>query len=1248
MDSLSRTRKKNPNNISDDEMGDNLLNDDILIDDNEISKRGKKRTKEDTPVMGSTGKRILNRSGPGRPRKQNSLPVDPASSLFEIVKQGRSSFQAVVDEWIEKCKKDKMVAVGNLMQFFVDSSGCKGKITQEMQTTMEHSDIIRKMTEQFDEDSGDYPIISGGIFKRFRINFCDFVQILIKQCQYSIIFDPYVIDNILHFLIGLADSQVRAFRHTSTLTALKIMSALVDVVLNINTNIDYTIRQFETEKQKCQGKRPTERLEMLTQKKQETEENMNDVCTQLSYIFRSIFVHRYRDTIPDVRALCMQEIGIWMKKFPKMFLDDSYLKYIGWTLYDKVGEVRLKCLLSLQPLYASEELTVRLELFTNKFKDRIIAMTLDKEYEVAVQAVKLINNILKFHREILTDRDCEHVYELVYSIHRQVAQAAGEFLKERLFTLDEEAMGKSIKTKRGKKRLPNTPLVRDLVQFFIESELHEHGAYLVDSLIETNDMIKDWECMTDLLIEEPGRGEEALDNNQETSLIEIMTCCVKQAATGEAPVGRTTSKKGHLSAKENKLLQEERSKLTEHFIIALPSLLAKYIADPEKISNLMLIPQYFDLDLYTSNRCEKYLEYFLKYAEEIMLKHMNPDVLSTCAKTYELLCLEENSINGRCRISKSTLIDNLVERFKITYEEFMQEKEEPDEDQIFALLSSLKRLSSFNEFHDITNWDLWDYLITILKYGCDVNRKFPISQDILCKALSCAHFHLLWYLNNINNVAMTSKKASIEDKNNLESHDINNLSAAMIESIKTLKSRLCDYITFGQELMYAGSYLEEDIYLSICDLLIAFNRHISYINPTLEHIIFEPDKNLITQLNSFIIEKVFINISENEEEFTVGGHGKIEQLRKGRNFLASFCKLIIYNVISIQNAVDIFRNYTKFYTDYGDIIKMTIGKAREINKVSCAKVMITALQYHFKDMFKLSQNELLTSHNNLQSTEASGNINVLNLIKTNSWHEGFSSLKELGRRFCLSFGLDQIKNREAIALIHKEGIIFSLSSTLNNMETVQNQNYLSPPHNLYFLDVVGEFSNKLMKQDKRTVLTFLDRHLSPGTLSYKGDEWQPLFNYRNSLLQNIDIESHTKIRSNHNISQQYIHNSPLALNQPNYSLANNSHLQNTIMDSFAQSIIPSELHPIYEHEEEMAEIGEKDLNMFLGNTNLPIEEAAGSSTRLRLSETQQQNQLQNSSLFQNNNNLNNLTSFVMNTDMSHHNDSLDQIPPFMM
>ena len=99
----------------------------------------------------------------------------------------------------------------------------------------------------------------------------------------------------------------------------------------------------------------------------------------LTYIFKGVFVHRYRyvirtlyllrhaipvcllltvavktaealtsiivtnqlftdhrDTQPEIRSICVEEIGVWMKRYPAMFLDDSYLKYVGWTMYDRV------------------------------------------------------------------------------------------------------------------------------------------------------------------------------------------------------------------------------------------------------------------------------------------------------------------------------------------------------------------------------------------------------------------------------------------------------------------------------------------------------------------------------------------------------------------------------------------------------------------------------------------------------------------------------------------------------------------------------------------------------------------------------------------------------------------------------------------------------------------------------------------------------------------------------------------------
>jgi cohesin complex subunit SA-1/2 len=100
----------------------------------------------------------------------------------------------------------------------------------------------------------------------------------------------------------------------------------------------------------------------------------------------------------------------------------------------------------------------------------------------------------------------------------------------------------------------------------------------------------------------------------------------------------------------------------------------------------------------------------------------------------------------------------------------------------------------------------------------------------------------------------------------------------------------------------------------------------------------------------------------------------------------------------------------------------------------------------------------------------------------------------LAKRFALSFGLDAIKNREAITALHREGILFSV----NPLENPNDPN--GPPPNLDFLEALAEFTNKLLKQDKRVVLQYLDHRVGSATPSSQGSHWQPLYTYRNSLM----------------------------------------------------------------------------------------------------------------------------------------------------
>lgn len=62
-------------------------------------------------------------------------------------------------------------------------------------------------------------------------------------------------------------------------TAMKLMTALVNVALNLSINMDNTQRQYEAERNKMIGKRASDRLELLLQKRKEVR-----LALQISYM----------------------------------------------------------------------------------------------------------------------------------------------------------------------------------------------------------------------------------------------------------------------------------------------------------------------------------------------------------------------------------------------------------------------------------------------------------------------------------------------------------------------------------------------------------------------------------------------------------------------------------------------------------------------------------------------------------------------------------------------------------------------------------------------------------------------------------------------------------------------------------------------------------------------------------------------------------------------------------------------------
>jgi len=909
--------------------------------------RGRKRKslsqgKEEAKKLkiGSSEKRII-------PTEDHlSTKDDEEQSLFDIVKGGKTALRAVLDDWIETYNEDREGAMVDLVQFVVQCCGCKGKVTRQMIEAEETVKAIRQLTETFDEESHEYPLIATGpASKKFKSNLSHFIEILIMQCQHSVVYDEVMMDTFISWLIGLSDSQVRAFRHTSTFAGLKVVSALIEVAKNVSIESDNTQRQLDSESRKPTGKRSREKVEVLQRRREELRLNVADLQEMMTRIFSGIFVHRYRDVRPEIRIVCIHELGLWMKNYSSYFgiSEQTYTKYIGWMLHDKVGDVRLTALQALRGLYENEAFVPQLELFTDRFKDRIVCMTLDRESDVCVEAIKLVG--LFFRHDLLMEEDANQVDQLAFCDQKSVAHAAGEFLNMRLFYQGSEDESEELirSPSRGRKGTKGTLIkqtnMKYLVEFFMESGIHDHAAYLVDSLWEHCNVLKDWTTYTCILLDTNCLIE--LDDAQETALIEIMTASCKQTVSGHGPIGRCV--KRSMSVKEKKQLVDDKHGLSTHFMEYLPLLLAKFEADSDKASNLLTIAQCFELALYEDQRLVKHFESLLSHIENILLKHGDDKLLDVCSTTLQYLTDNDLIIQQTAELSRHRVIDQIIEKFQSTLAAGSpMETEEEGDSEYCSSVMNLRRIAALYKAHDLRGWGLQKDLNGIIEQGANNS----VDDEVLRLSVNCMHTSILWSLADL-------------DPNKPSKMDL-----------KSLKKRINVFISqLDQLIQYSSDRVKSEAFLVLCDLLVFFAVQLKNETPVFGSLIFEADTSVQVRLRDYTMSRVFSTIDEEDdaEEDDEADDSKAQELNEKRTILAAFCKLVAFNVFHVKLAAPIFAQLIRAYSGYSDIIKHTMSKAKEINAVAFAKTLLLSLQQAFEILREEQGGELVSSTDGFHS-----------------------------------------------------------------------------------------------------------------------------------------------------------------------------------------------------------------------------------------------------------------------------------------
>ena len=105
---------------------------------------------------------------------------------------------------------------------------------------------------------------------------------------------------------------------------------IFQVHLGIDSKMNEVQRQLD-----AKGKKSAARTEELNRDRERYHDHIITLQEWFKELFQGVFLPRFRDAVPVIRQECIKSLGGWMARLP-YFLEDQYLKYIGWLFNDKV------------------------------------------------------------------------------------------------------------------------------------------------------------------------------------------------------------------------------------------------------------------------------------------------------------------------------------------------------------------------------------------------------------------------------------------------------------------------------------------------------------------------------------------------------------------------------------------------------------------------------------------------------------------------------------------------------------------------------------------------------------------------------------------------------------------------------------------------------------------------------------------------------------------------------------------------
>ncbi|KAK6260161.1 STAG - like 1 [Theobroma cacao] len=887
----------------------------------------------------------------------SDAPTD--ERLIEVIKGDGKRIPQAVKCWVERYEKNPKPAMVELLMMLFEACGAKYYIKEEFLDETDVDDVVVALVNLARKgEVEDYQSSKRKEFRNFKENLVSFWDNLVVECQNGPLFDKDLFDKCMDYIIALSCTPPRVYRQVASVMGLQLVTSFISVTKRLAAQRDTTQRQLNAERKK---RADGPRVESLNNRLSATHEQILLMDEMMRKIFTGLFVHRYRDIDPNIRMSCIQSLGVWILSYPSLFLQDLYLKYLGWTLNDKSAGVRKAAVLALQNLYEVEDNVPTLSLFTERFSNRMIELADDIDVSVAVCAIGLVKQLLR--HQLLPDDDLGPLYDLLIDDPPEIRRAIGELVYDHLIAQKFNSSQSGSKGNDSEIHLGR--MLQILREFSTDAIL---SIYVIDDVWEYMKAMKDWKCIISMLLDENPLIE--LTDEDATNLTRLLFASVRKAV-GERIVPASDNRKQYFNKAQKEIFENNRRDITVAMMKNYPLLLRKFMADKAKISSLVEIIVYMNLELYSLKRQEQSFKTVLQLIKDAFFKHGEKDALRSCVKAIKFCSTESRGeLQDFARNKLKDLEDELLDKLKSAIKEVIDGEDE------YSLFVNLKRLYELQLSRPVSIESLYGDSITIL------HSFRNLDDEVVSFLLLNMYLDVAWSLHSIIN-SETVTEGSL---------------SSLLSKRDTLLEELEYFLNAPPEVREGGNSGNQ-LACRVCTILAdvwCLFRNTNFSPTKLERLGYCPDVSILYKF--WRLCELQLNISDETEDEDVNKE-YIEETNRDAVMIAA-AKLIASDTVPKDYlAPEIISHFVMHGAGIAEIVKS----------------LITVLRKKDDDVSVVFLGALKTAYHRHVECSKSDDVSLKS--------QSFQECKNLAARLAGMFiGAARNKHRPEILKIVKEGI----------------------------------------------------------------------------------------------------------------------------------------------------------------------------------------------------------------------------------